>query len=109
MAVIQHGLETYSESAGKLLSAMGIRVSGDTVLRDMHRMPIPPHHEAKAIGVDDWAFRKGVTYGSIIVSLCKWQIKNRQFFVINFQQFFVINFQQFYISLRKSAVEAKAA
>ena len=69
MAVIQHGLETSSESAGKLLSAMGIRVSGDTVLRDMHRMPIPPHHEAKAIGVDDWAFRKGVTYGSIIVSL----------------------------------------
>ena len=40
---------------------------------------------------------------------CKWQIKNRQFFVINFHQFFVINFHQFYISLRKYAVEAKAA
>lgn len=69
MAVIQHGLETSSESAGKLLSALGIRVSGDTVLRDVHRMPVPPRHEAKAVGVDDWAFRKGVTYGSIIVSL----------------------------------------
>lgn len=40
---------------------------------------------------------------------CKWQIKNHQFFVISFHQFFVINYHQFYVSLRKSAVEAKAA
>ena len=40
---------------------------------------------------------------------CKWQIKNQQFFVINFHQFFVISFHQFWIVLRKSAVEAEAA
>ena len=44
-------------------------LSGDTVLRDIHRMSVPERCEVKEIGVDDWAFRKGVTYGSIIVSL----------------------------------------
>lgn len=69
MAVTQHGLKCSSESARKLLSAIGVCLSGDTVLRDIHRMSVPERHEVKEIGVDDWAFRKGVTYGSIIVSL----------------------------------------
>lgn len=69
MAVAQHGLKCSSESARKLLSAMGICLSGDTVLRDIHRMSVPERREVKEIGVDDWAFRKGVTYGSVIVSL----------------------------------------
>ena len=45
----------------------------------------------------------------VTFTLCKWQIKNQQFFVINFHQFFVISFHQFWIVLRKSAVEAEAA
>ena len=69
MLVIQHGLKCSSESAKKLLHATGINVSGDTVLRDLHRMSIPEHPQVKDIGVDDWAYRKGVTYGSIIVSM----------------------------------------
>ena len=69
MAVTQHGLKCSSESARKLLSATGVPLSGDTVLRDVHRMSVPERCEVKEIGVDDWAFRKGVTYGSIIVSL----------------------------------------
>ena len=44
-----------------------------------------------------------------VEAFCKWQIKNQQFFVINFHQFFVISFHQFWIVLRKSAVEAEAA
>ena len=39
------------------------------MLRDIHRMSVPEHREVHEIGVDDWAFRKGVTYGSIIVNL----------------------------------------
>lgn len=69
MVVTQHGLKCSSESARKLLSATGVPLSGDTVLRDVHRMSVPERCEVKEIGVDDWAFRKGVTYGSIIVSL----------------------------------------
>ena len=69
MVVTQQGLKTSSETARKLLSAIGVCVSGDTVLRDIHRMSVPAHQEVHEICVDDWAFRKGVTYGSIIVSL----------------------------------------
>ena len=47
--------------------------------------------------------------GAKLKGRCKWQIKNQQFFVINFHQFFVISFHQFWIVLRKSAVEAEAA
>lgn len=69
MVISRYGLNTSSETAKKLLSAIGISVSGDTVLRDLHRMSIPIHPEVQKIGVDDWAFKKGVKYGSIIVSL----------------------------------------
>ena len=69
MLVTQHGLKCSSESARKLLHATGINVSGDTVLRDLHRMSIPEHAQVRDVGVDDWAYRKGVKYGSIIVSM----------------------------------------
>ena len=69
MVVTQHGLKCSSESAKKLLFSIGIRISGDTILRDIHRMSVPERAEVQEIGVDDWAFRKGITYGSIIVSL----------------------------------------
>ena len=69
MLVTQHGLKCSSESARKLLHAAGITVSGDTVLRDLHRMSIPEQGQVRDVGVDDWAYRKGVTYGSIIVSM----------------------------------------
>ena len=53
----------------EVIVAIGVCLSGDTILRDIHRMSDPERCEVKEIGVDDWAFRKGVTYGSIIVSL----------------------------------------
>lgn len=69
MMVAQHGITVSSETTRKLLKSLGVGISGDTVLRDLHRMLIPKHEEVTRIGVDDWAFRKGVTYGSIIVNL----------------------------------------
>ena len=69
MLVTQTGLKCSSESAKKLLLAAGIHISGDAVLRDLHRMSIPEQAHIEDIGVDDWAYRKGVNYGSIIVSM----------------------------------------
>ena len=40
MAVTQHGLKCSSESVRKLLSAIGVPLSGDTVLRNIHRMSV---------------------------------------------------------------------
>ena len=52
MVVTQHGLKCSSESARNLLSAIGVPLSGDTVLRDIHRMSVPERCEVKEIGVD---------------------------------------------------------
>lgn len=67
--VRQVGLEVGGESACRILHYFQVKVSGDTVLRrirqsDAHRVTNP-----RVIGVDDWAFKKGSTYGTIIVDL----------------------------------------
>jgi hypothetical protein len=43
--------------------------SPDTVLRLVHGMTLPPTGPLRAVGIDDWAIRKGQTYGTLIVDL----------------------------------------
>ena len=50
---------------------LGIPVSSSTVLRDLHRMRPSSYEDVREVGVDDWAWRKGVTYGSIVIDLKK--------------------------------------
>lgn len=69
LQVIRQGLIGSSEDASKILTHSGIKISGSTVLRDLHRTHVPDYHNIDEIGVDDWAQRKGITYGSIIISL----------------------------------------
>ena len=66
-AVARHGISVSSGSASRLLSHMGISISSSTVLRDLHRMRTSGYDNVEEVGVDDWAWRKGVTYGSIII------------------------------------------
>lgn len=67
--VVRQGLIGSSEDASRILSRSGIKISGSSVLRDLHRTHVPDYENIGRIGVDDWAQRKGVTYGSIVVSL----------------------------------------
>ena len=46
-----------------------MRGSRNTLLRRVRRFPLPDAPAPEVIGIDDWAQRKGHTYGTIIVDL----------------------------------------
>jgi hypothetical protein len=47
---------------------LGMPVSDDTLLRSVKRVQFdPPPGPLRVVGVDDWAWNKGQTFGAILV------------------------------------------
>jgi transposase len=57
-----------------VLHHVGIQTSGDTLLRVMRRTAEANHPEPCVVGIDDWAFKKSKTYGTIVVDLERHQV-----------------------------------
>ena len=71
LSIIRNGLLLSSLNASKLLSYNGIKLSSSTILRNLHRITPSNYTDVEKIGVDDWAWRKGVSYGTIIIDLLR--------------------------------------
>jgi transposase len=57
------------EAGSRLAARMGMTTSPDTLLRRVKRLKNNPAGPPRVVGIDDWAWRKGQRYGTIVVDL----------------------------------------
>jgi hypothetical protein len=53
----------------RLIARLGLPVSDDTILRRLKKSSKPSNNGAEVVGLDEWAKRKGLNYGTIVVDL----------------------------------------
>lgn len=61
-------------TCGRLGARLGITTSWMTIVRRVMALPTPPVDHVECLGLDDFAFRRGRTFGTVVVDLDAHQI-----------------------------------
>ena len=65
-ALIALGLATSAQVSERLAPKLAMRVSAPTLLRRLRAVASACPTSVRILGVDDWAWKKGQTYGTIL-------------------------------------------
>jgi transposase len=68
-ALCELGLKVGGQAGADVGSELGFSGSRDTILRLVHQSKRPALHEPHVIGLDDWAWKRRLRYGTLICDL----------------------------------------
>ena len=62
-------LEVSARKGAYIAGLISLPVSPSTALRLVDSLPIPLIDKVSVLGIDDWAYRKGLSYGTLLVNI----------------------------------------
>jgi transposase len=65
------GVTTNGADAARIASSLGIPTTAKTIIRRVLQLPLPSEGDVAKVGIDEWAWKKGHRYGTILVDLEK--------------------------------------
>jgi transposase len=65
------GVITNGADAAQIAESFGVPTTAKTIIRRVLQLPLPSEDEVAKVGIDEWAWKKGQCYGTILVDLEK--------------------------------------